>query len=192
MDINTDLKMAALEIADDLLEAIDQSEFKGVTMMQGAAALGLPYREFYQSVVRLEDLGKIKLVRDRRAGNRYRIVRPDAPCIDEATIFTPVQKRVFDYLCGRADERGLVHASLKQISEGIGHNSTCSGSIDALDRRGFLEILHRGDSKRPRLYKIFPNGDGPKGWSEIWFNQTKRPPPLYALLTKENDDVSTV
>lgn len=188
MKINRELKLEALALADELLDAIDQSEFAGVTIMQASNATGVPYRDLYGLALRLEDAGKIKLVRDQRSGNTLRLVRPDNPCLEFAKLLTPGQQKTLDYLSGRADARGLVHASISEISRAVG--TYCYSFIEGLDRRGFLEILHRGDCKRPRLYQIFPNGDGPKGWSATWFTPAKTVP-LYATLTKEKDNAET-
>lgn len=182
MDINPATKMGALEVADEIVEAIEAAGGAGISVKDGALLTGMHYTEFYETAKRLADMGKIKIV--RREQQRVRLVGLDG---EDAWVYplSDWPQKVLAFLCNQADENGLARASLKQIARAVGHQSTPSASIDALDRKGFLEIRDRGGWDRPRLYEVFKNGDGPKGWSALWYSPKIGPPrPTFNVLSE--------
>lgn len=164
-------KLEALELLDEVLEQVSAADGRGVSIWNCARALDLEYNWFYYRAMWLAYMGKIKIVRGRNY--RLRIVGPydDPPWeVGELTFW---QRKVIDFLSERADERGFVAIGQAQINRGIGHTSTCFGTILCLDKSGFLEIVERGNARRPALYRVYPNGDGPARYSDCYL---ARPP----------------
>lgn len=160
--INNDSKLEALEIEDDLADAIVDAGPGGLRYMDGAERLGLDYDRLYLLVQVLVGLGRVKIELAPQ-GNQHRIFLPhqDAPAV---STITKKQREVFDLLCSHADDEGFVSLSFKKISE----RTSCrmpSFAIDRLDCKGFLEVRESGRGSFANLYRVYPNRNGPLGYS---------------------------
>lgn len=163
MPIINDLgKMAALDIMDEIVEAVQENEPHGITFKEGARLTDLSYNEFYRAIHSLAWLNKIKVVRGFQ-GHYNRIVLPEWE--GPARLYvSDLQRKVLDLLCQRANAAGLVRISSLEISKIAGVKSPYD-KINTLDKKGFLEVLERGGPTEAALYKVFPEGNGPQGYS---------------------------
>lgn len=168
--INSESKLEALEIESEVVEAIQAAGSDGLSYKDGSEALGLNYDRFYLLVGQLVQLGRLKLERGR-LGNQYRIFLPhQEPSYD--TAITDKQRKLLDLLISLADEEGFVSISFGEIARrtGIGHPSF---AIDRLDYKGFLEVRESGRGGWANLYRVYPNRNGPRGYS--WPRPTASP-----------------
>lgn len=168
--INSDSKMEALEIEDDLADAVKDAGKHGLRFKAGCEIIGMDYNRFYLLVFRLVELGRFKIERSQ-AGNENRIFLPrHFPPIQSA--ITVKQKAVLDLLCSEADEEGFVSLSYAQIAK----RTNCgfpAFAVDRLDVKGFLEVRESGRGSYANLYRVYPNRDGPRGYS--WPRPTASP-----------------
>lgn len=160
--INSDSKMEALEIEDELADAIKETGPNGLRFKDGCEIFGMDYDRFYLLVHRLIELGRFKIERSQ-AGNENRLFLPHhAPPITSA--ITGKQKEVLDLLCSEADEEGFVSLSYAQIAKRTGCGFPAF-ALDRLDVKGYLEVRESGRGKFANLYRVYPNRDGPRGYS---------------------------
>lgn len=82
MHTNAEAKLAALEIFDEIAEAVGQPN--GITIKDGMAATGLSYHRFYAAALQLNVLGKVKFIRS----GELRLIAAGAPCSEKARLFT--------------------------------------------------------------------------------------------------------
>lgn len=161
--INSDSKMDALEIEDELADAVKEAGPNGLGFKDGCDLFGLNYDRFYLLAQQLILLGRFKIERSQ-AGNENRLFLPHcAPPIKSA--ITAKQREVFDLLCSAMDDEGLAVLSYGQIAE----RTSCrmpSFAIERLDYKGFLEIIDRG-GPYANIYRVYPNRDGPRGHSPM-------------------------
>jgi hypothetical protein len=168
--INSDSKMDALEIEDELAAAINEAGQNGLRFIDGAEIFGLDYDRFYLLAQRLVSLGRFKIERSQ-AGNENRLFLPH--CAPPSTsAITTKQREVLDLLSSEMDEEGFVSLSYNQIAR----RTSCrmpSFAIERLDYKGFLEVREGGRGSFSNLYRIYPNRDGPRGYS--WPRPTASP-----------------
>lgn len=163
--INSESKLDALEIEDDLVDAIGAAGPVGLNFMEGSEIVGMDYDHFYRAAHMLAWMGRVKVER-AQTGNQYRLILPhwDAPTL----MLAEKQKQVFNLLCSEANQAGLVQISFAKIQR-LTRCRAAAFAIDRLDYKGCLEIVDRGDSHRARTYRIYPNQDGPRGYSSCWW-----------------------
>src|ERR1043166_498707 len=139
--INSDSKMEALDLEDEIAAAVKEAGKDGLRFIDGCEAVGVGYDRFYLLVHQLVQLGRFKIERSQ-AGNENRIFFPHcAPPTKSA--LTAKQKEVLDLLCSEADEEGFVSLSYGEIAR----RTKCSSPVFALDRldvKGFLEVRESG------------------------------------------------
>jgi hypothetical protein len=160
--INSESKMEALEIEDDLADAVKEAGPNGLSFKDGCDIIGLSYDRFYLLVQQLVSLGRFKIERSQ-AGNENRIFFPHcAPPIQSA--ITEKQQEVLDVLCSVMDDERYACISFGEIAR----RTSCRAPafvIDRLDVKGFLEVLESGRGAWANLYRVYPNRDGPRGYS---------------------------
>lgn len=182
MSINGVHKMFALEIEHELIAAItlvgDKGDFPGISIREGADIVGMPYNDFYGAVIALEEMKKIGISQNTGRGRRLMLPSWTVP---EYAPLTPKQKTVLNYLASKMNRWGYVRASSVQICKDTSLGCPWA-QIDALDYKGFLQIVDFGSPKSARIYQIFPNADGPKGYT--WR-------PYYSLGAKEWSEVQS-
>jgi len=164
MGANTDLRLDALEAADEILEAVKAAGPEGLRFIEGASVLGIGYDRFYSIANEVAYLGKVKIGRGGN-GHRNRILLPDAVEPVELAV-SAGQRKVLDYLCSVADENGIARVSIKQIKLATGI-SCPSFVIDRLDVKGYLDHTDLGGPTRCRSYRVYPDGTGRK--SDTWW-----------------------
>lgn len=161
--INREVRLRALEIRDEVIEAAELAGSEGMKFSEGAELVGMEYDEFYSAVHELSQMGGIKVSRGP-VGNQNRILHPEWPEI--SPVLSGGQKSVLKTLEGRMDGGGYARISQSEI----GDLSGCKSSyfiVERLDYKGFLEIVERGDPCTAALYKVYPQGDGPLGYSSM-------------------------
>lgn len=168
--INSELKMDALDLEEEIIDAVKAAGPDGLSYKQGCQLTGLNYDRFYLVVSELVRLGRVKIERSR-AGNENRVVLPHQESPANLAI-TDKQREVLDLLCSEADDEGFVAISFNQIAK----RTNCrmpSFAIDRLDYKGFLEVRESGRGSYANLYRVFPNRNGPRGYS--WPRPTASP-----------------
>jgi hypothetical protein len=163
IQINSDSKMEALEIEDELAEAILDAGPDGLSFQEGHEALGMDYDRFYLVVHHLCALGRVKIERSRH-GNQNRIFFPHQEAPTRAAI-TDKQREVLSLLIAEMDESGLARISFGKIAK----RTSCkmpAFAIDRLDYKGFLKVVRRG-GPGANVYRVYPRRDGPKGYSPM-------------------------
>lgn len=161
--INSLSKMDALEIEDDLHEAIRDAGPGGLSFKDGVDLLGIEENRFRLLVSQLLLLQRVKIERGQ-AGNENRILLPQQVPPRYATI-TAKQREVLDFLVSQMDDEGLACASFGRIAR----HTSCrcpSFTIERLDYKGFLEVVDRG-THEANLYRVYPEQDGPRGYSPM-------------------------
>lgn len=164
---NGPAKLFALEVADDLVrhvrDAFDRGE-DGLTYKQLAEAMGSGYHDVYYSVRKLTQAGLLK-VASRADRNISKVVLPSwlpPPRLE----LTAKQRSALDYLISAMDSDSIAYVSFKDVSQNaalrVGGITYC---LDTLDKKGYLSVLLRGKGARKTLFRVYPNGDGPKGYS---------------------------
>lgn len=82
MASNTETKLEALEVFDDIAEAVARPN--GMTIAEGMAATGLSYHGFYMAALQLNVIGKIRLIKN----GELRLVASGTPCSEKVLLFT--------------------------------------------------------------------------------------------------------
>ena len=154
--VNDTGKLIALEIASELPDLWDKYP-DGLTIGMLEKEFDLPYHSVHAAAVWLGDNGRAKWAR-----------RPDRPSamlvpLDwEVPIYdlTKKQQAIVDALTKMADSKGQVTTSYKTLSATAG---TALGSIvahlEALYRKGYVEIVQPGDSNTKTTFRVYPEGD---------------------------------
>jgi hypothetical protein len=160
--INDVAKMRGLEIVDDLIDLVADASPNGVSFSQAAQSLDMERGRFSRAANQLSRIGRIKV--DRGASLRWNGLillwhweTPVRPITDK-------QREVLNLLCSCADEQGIARLSFKQIAE----RTSCrapSMTLDRLDVKGFIQVVARGNTHQANSYRVYPNGDGPRGYS---------------------------
>lgn len=162
-------KLLGLEIADELLEAIEAAVAKGedgLTFNEAVAMFGLPYHSVSAAVHALVGMGRVSLAH-RADRNVLRIALPDweAPAVLE---LTGRQRAVIEFLARKADANGYVTASTREILRSMGlAKGTIVDACLSLEIKGYLKIVARGRGVVPNTYRVWPAGDGPRGYSDV-------------------------
>jgi len=168
--INSDSKMEALEIEDEVLAAIVDAGPDGLSYQDGCEIVGMGYDRFYLLIQQLVSLGRLKVERGK-LGNQNRIFLPyqEAPSI---SALTDKQKEVLELLCSKMDDERYISISYNQISRLT--SCRCPAfAIERLDYKGFLAVLESGRGAWSNLYRIYPEQNGPRGYS--WPRPEARP-----------------
>lgn len=161
--INSDSKMEALEIEEEIADAVLAVGPDGLSFKDGCEIIGMDYDRFYLLVHQLVQLGRLKVERGR-SGNQNRIFLPHQQAPANSTI-TEKQREVLDLLISEMDDDGLTVLSYKQIERRT--QARCPAFIlDRLDYKGFLEIVDRG-GPYANIYRVYPKQDGPRGYSPM-------------------------
>lgn len=161
--INSDSKMEALEIEDDLHEAIRSARPNGLSIRDGVEFLGIEENRFRLLVSQLVLLQRLKIARGQN-GNESRVFLPDQELPKFSTI-TLNQREVLDFLISEMDDEGLACPSYGRIRRSTRCRSPAF-VIDRLDYKGFLEVIDRG-THEPNIYRVYPDQDGPRGYSPM-------------------------
>ncbi len=160
-------KLLGLEIADELLEAIRKAVAKGedgITFKEAVALFDMPYHSVSAAVHALAKMGRVTFAW-RADRNVLRIALPgwEPPAVLE---LTARQQMVIDFLASKADAEGYVAASTREILRSMGlAKGTIVDACLALETKGYLRIVARGRGVVPNTYRVWPNGDGPRGYS---------------------------
>lgn len=160
--INSESKMDALEIEDELADVIKEAGPNGLRFKDGAHIFDLDYARFYLLALKLVELGRFKIERSQAGNENWLFLPHHAPPIKSA--ITGKQKEVLDLLCSEADEDGFVSLSYEKIAK----RTNCRSPVFALERldlKGFLEVRESGRGSFANLYRVFPNRNGPRGYS---------------------------
>lgn len=160
--INDVGKMHALEMEADLIEAVSATGGAGLNIKECSRALDMNYNDCWNGIYTLEQMKRVKVV----SGPHGR--RVILPSWKANFLLTKRHDAVLKYLCSKADCNNLVRVSFAKIAVAVRPIVGCGGvsdAIDALDRKGCLEVVERGTHLRANLYKVYPNRDGPEGYS---------------------------
>lgn len=168
---NSDQRLDALEVSDELVEAIADAGTIGLTIKEASRLTGIHYMKLYQIILELECLGRLRVV--KICGRKW-LVLPSSNAQSRDFPLTYKQEKLLAFLSSAMDENNMVRVSIGRMSAELGIKTSCQATVDALDVKGYLEIRDKGGPTRPRLYEIFPDASGPKGHSAIWF-ATGRP-----------------
>lgn len=160
--INSESKMEALEIEDELADAVKEAGPNGLSFKDGCHILDIDYDRFYLLVHQLVSLGRFKIERSQ-AGNENRIFLPFCAPPVQSTV-TDKQREVLDLLCSIMDDEGFASISYGEIAKRTTCRTPCF-AIERLDLKGFLEVRESGRGSFANLYRIYPNRDGPRGYS---------------------------
>lgn len=158
MAINNPLKIAALEIEEELVSAIEDSGPRGLTYKEAADLLGMDYAQLYAAANVVESMGKIRGVRSARG---YRLILPGWKEPD-VYVLSERQRRVLEYLCSVMGPDHLIRVSFNAIFKATGASYD---AVQRLDYKGFLQVIERGHSTTAALYQVFPDQNGPPGYS---------------------------
>src|SRR4051812_49123978 len=113
--INSDSKMDALDLENELADAIKAEGKSGLSFKEGARLFDLSYDRFYLLACQLVSLNRFKIERSQ-AGNENRLFLPHcAPPVTSA--LSAKQREVLDLLVSDMDEDGLAVISYAQIAE---------------------------------------------------------------------------
>lgn len=162
-------KLLGLEIADELLDAVRSAVAKGedgITFKEAVALFDMPYHSVSAAVHALAAMGKVTFAH-RADRNILRIALPGwrPPPVLE---LTARQQMVIDFLGSKADDEGYVTASTREILRSMGlAKGTIVDACLALEIKGYLKIIARGRGVVPNTYRVWPNGDGPRGSSPM-------------------------
>lgn len=153
-------KMDALEIEDELIEAIEATGHDGLSYKVAADVVGMEYNRFYQAAQNLIRMGKLKLGWSYRG---HRLILPDwhDPAVYTITVR---QRAALEHLISLMDENHMVRVSMRKITAATGSGFD---TVTRLDYKGYLEVVERGGPTRAALYRVYPNRDGPLGYSYI-------------------------
>lgn len=158
--INSDAKMEALEVEDDVVEAVKATAGIGLSIAECARVIDMDYSRFYRAVYDLERMGRIKVA----TGSRGQLVI--LPEWQEPLYITERQKAVLGLLCSLMDHENKVRVSYDRLSRSIGKRGTAAyDAVECLDRKGYLQVLERGKHTTANLYRVYPDRDGPRGYS---------------------------
>lgn len=153
-------KMIALEIEDDVIEAIRASNGQGLSIKDISRIIDMPYNDCYGAIYALEHMRKVKVAHGSRG---MCVILPEW---EEPYFITERQKGVLKFLCSLMDSENTVRVSYGKISTAIKQTGTASfDAVECLDRKGYLEVLERGKHLKANLYKVYPDRDGPRGFS---------------------------
>lgn len=167
--INSTAKLDALDIEDEIVEAIEDAGPGGLSYKRAADIVGLDYDRFYYVASQLSLLGRIKIER-AQTGNEYRMILPhwDAPTL----MLSPKQQQVFDLLCARMNSDKLIQISFGEITKRTGCGAP-SFALERLDYKGCLQVVGSGGPTFANTYRVYPDRDGPRGLSEHWFKPSR-------------------
>lgn len=160
--INDVGKMHALEMEDEVIEAILATNGAGLNIKECSRVLDMGYNDCWAGVYALEQMRKIKVV---SGPHGRRLIMPGWKA---NWVLTRRHEAIFNFLCSKADSNNLVRVSFAKIGEGVRPWVGVGGvsdAIDALDRKGCLEVVERGTHLKANLYKVYPNRDGPECYS---------------------------
>lgn len=158
--INGIAKMTALEIEDDVIEAIQSTNGLGLSIKECSRIIDIPYHDCYGAIYALEHMRKVKVSHGSRG---MCVILPEW---HEPYFITERQKAVLKYLCSLMDRDNLVRVSHGKISSAVHKSGTAAyDAVTCLDRKGYLEVLEWGNHLKANLYKVYPNRDGPRGYS---------------------------
>lgn len=155
-------KMHALEMEEDLIEAVSATNGVGLNIKECSRVLDMSYNDCWQGIYTLEQMNRVKVV---SGPHGRRVILPNWK---QNWLLTKRHEAIFNFLCAKMDLNNLVRVSFARISEGVKPLVGVGGvsdAIDALDRKGCLEVVERGTHLRANLYKVYPNRDGPEGYS---------------------------
>ena len=162
-------KLLALEIRDDVVAAVGEKARKGadgLTIKEVAALFGLEYHHAYTAAAELVAMKALTWAH-RADRTVCRLPLPDWRPPEKLDL-TAKQRAALDYLVSAAGGERAVRASFRDITKGAG----LSGGgivvlLDALDRKGYIRIAERGRGTRKTLFEVYPQGDGPRGYSPM-------------------------
>lgn len=159
--INSIGKMDALEIEDDVIEAVQASNGLGLSIKDISRIINMPYDHCYRAIYALANMRKVKVSHGARG---MCVILPEW---QEPYFITERQKAALKFLCSLMDKDNLVRVSLGKISTAISASGTtyAADAVECLDRKGYLEVVERGDRQKANLYKVYPDRSGPHGYS---------------------------
>ena len=157
--VNDTGKLIALEIAAELPDLWEKYP-DGLTIGTLEKEFDLPYHSVHAAAVWLGDNGRAKWA--RRPDRTSAMLVPldwEEPAFD----LTAKQQAIVTALAEMADSKGEVTTSYKALSAKAG---TALGSItahlEALYRKGYVQIVRAGDSNRKTTFCVYPEGDSKK------------------------------
>ena len=160
-------ELNAADIADEILDAVRDAVSRGedgITFKEAVHITGLSYHHTYSAVNILAVNGRVCLA-SRADSSTIRIALPNWTAPVRLDL-TAKQAAAMDYLVSLMDDDGIAYTSFAEIAASsnvpIGGISAC---LDALDKKGFLSILLRGKGARRTTFRVYPDGDGPRGYS---------------------------
>lgn len=169
MKANSVGKLLGLEILDELVAAIEKAVARGedgITFREAVDHFGLPYHQVSAAVHALASMGKVTFAH-RADRNILRVTLPgwEPPAVLE---LTARQQAVVDFLASKADADGFVTASTREILRSMGiAKGTIVDACMALEAKGYLKVVARGRGAVPNTYRVWPGGDGPRGYSPM-------------------------
>lgn len=150
----------------------------GITIRELRARLETDYNDTYAIARLAHSMGYAVFA--TKADCRTKVLMPPGSA-DPVWDLTPKQRAVLDWMVANMSDDGTLRASYGEIARALGANSISVDKIGGLDCKGYLEILDRGGPHQKTMFRIYPQGDGPKGWSAFHTN-ARRPPYIQHLL----------
>lgn len=132
----------------------------GLTIKALARLTELPYHLAHQAWVAIERLGEGRIINRPDRSPQYLVpLDYTVPAYD----LTKKQMAVLDAFAGGAGAGNVVAMSFRELCR---ISQVSSGSIiamiGALERKGYVEQLSKGSGTNPNVYRIYPDGDGPR------------------------------
>lgn len=156
-------KLLALELAPMLPQWWERHP-DGLTIKGLARLSGLNYDRCHAAFLQLEVLGHGHILHRPDRSVLYLVPLDYEP--PAAWDLTAKQRGVVEWMATQIDADGMVRASVRDICRGAPlSKGGIMAVLDSLDRKGYLEIVERGRGVVASLYRLWPNGDGPRGFS---------------------------
>jgi hypothetical protein len=156
-------KMLALELAP-LLPRWWEKNPDGLTVKMIMRLSGIDYSRCHAAFLQLEELGIADILQRPDRSGLYLVPLDYIP--PPVWDITAKQRAVVDWMATHMDSDGSLRASMREICFGaMRSKGIITAIIESLDRKGYLEILERGRGTKKTLFRVWPNGDGPRGHS---------------------------
>lgn len=155
-----------LEFESDISALVELMGAEGATINQVVEWTGLSRHHSYRAVTDLCERKVIKVIMrsDRFAQRLVPIWWEEPAQLD----LTNKQRSALDYLISHMGSDGKARASFKDIA--AKGNLALGGLtviLDALDKKGYIDILERGRGSTKSLFLVHPKGDGARQLSPM-------------------------
>lgn len=155
-------KLAGLELLEELQEMWSRHP-DGLTIRDIQRETGLPYHTAHAAAVWIAENRKAQWM--QRPDRKAAVLVPLDWKIERWDL-TGKQRRVLETIAEAADDEGCSRISYRTMAEtACVPTGGIVAHVDALDRKGYLEIMSVGNSTTTGCFRAHPNGDGPKGYS---------------------------